>query len=139
MKRNVFLKYCRICLTVCALLEAAVQANYVLADESSATVFESLKTADGTYIHEQVRRQAAADLERNLRGARLSRDNLQALNAQLFEVGLKADEHSKISMLSQAEYDRLLAIKQQEKEAELQILMTKNFQAYCTHFKLQSL
>lgn len=109
------------------------------AEDSSATVFNTLKTADGTYIHEQVRRQAASDLERNLRGARLSRENLKALNAQLFEVGLKADGHSKISLLSQAEYDRQLALKQREKEAALQILMTKNFRAYCAHFKQQAL
>ena len=110
-----------------------------LAAESSATVLESLKTADGIYIHEKVRLQAVADLERNLRGARLSKENLEALYAQLFEVGLKADDHGGVTLLSQAEYDRELALKRQEKEQDLQILMTKNFQTYCAHFKLQML
>ena len=139
MKRILLLKYCKNCIAGGALLGAAALANSVLAAESSATVLESLKTADGIYIHEKVRLQAVADLERNLRGARLSKENLEALNAQLFEVGLKADDHGGVTLLSQAEYDRELALKRQEKEQDLQILMTKNFQTYCAHFKLQML
>ena len=82
--------------------ETAIQA------QEPNSVFGSFRSADGTYVPINIRKEAAQDLERNLRGIHLTKANQDALNSQIYDIGLEVNAHGKIRLISQEEYARIL-------------------------------
>jgi len=75
----------------------------------TANMTESPKTQSifgSQSIPLKVREEAKADLQKNLKGAKLNAANRDALNYQLFDAGLYLDENSQVHLYSDSEYEK---------------------------------
>lgn len=110
-----------------ASLYSSVQARQ---EELYDPIFGSVRTSDGVYVPSQVRTQAALDLEANLRGISLSQANMDSLNSQLVEVGLKVDSKSNVSLMSPQELVNYHQTLDHTRTVNTQNLMHKTFERF---------
>ncbi len=86
-------------------------------------------------VQKDVLEKARKELQDNLLGAQLTKENRQALNSQLFEVGLYVDEESNVQIYKEEEYAKL---KRQQSLIQSKLMKIALHKAYLGFLKNDS-
>lgn len=107
---------------------AGVGITAAAADDTAvkSTVFNSVMSADGSYVSGGVRDRAARELQAFLRGVKLSDQERASLNAQLSDVGIEVLPDSTVVAVSGERLAQIRAEKREKSQKALVSLMSEN-------------
>lgn len=107
---------------------AGVGITAATADDTAvkSTVFNSVMSADGSYVSGGVRDRAARELQAFLRGVKLSEQERASLNAQLSDVGIEVLPDSTVVAVSGERLAQIRAEKREKSQKALVLLMSEN-------------